>query len=397
MGAFTGTAGLQRAGTLVACLMFALLAIGSGADRATYFNPAGADNVPGVFAVQAVIQQSRRELTVGNKALARVLAEKAVRLAPIDPASTALLGGSRLALGDTAGADKAFRVAGQMGWRAALTQIYWMDRAMATGDQRVAAMRLDALLRQDPTMVGERVLMGALESTEAGRAALVERLQAQPGWLSYYANPVDDIPAEASLARADVLNGLARRGQRLGCAGAGPLTRNLIAQGLTVPAYDFWLAHCPEHGPGLVADPSFAQLQVHQSNSPFEWAIVGDSDVSVNLEPGAAGRPNQLVIASSASFVRTVMVQMVMAQPGTYRLSWRALSSDGQVSNRVVANLSCTAKGPVWLPASLDQRSGRSFATARADGSCAGSWLSLALLPGTDSVTLDGIALEKIG
>jgi hypothetical protein len=395
--AFAGTPGQRRVAIIAACLAFAVVATGSGLDRETYFHPATAAGVPGAFAVQAVIQQSRHELSAGNYAAAAALAERAVQLAPVEPASTALLGASRLSQGDAAGADRAFRIAGQFGWRMPLTQIYWMDQALAAGDWRVAALRLDALLRQDPTLVGERALMAPLEATPAGRTALVERLQAQPGWLSDYANSVYDLAPDASLPRAEVFNQLARAGRQLGCSGAGPLTRNLIGQGLTGPAYAFWLAQCPEHGSGLVADPTFAKLQVHQSDSPFEWTIVGDSDVSVNLEPDAAGGASHLVIASSASFARKVMVQMVMAAPGTYRLSWRARTAQGEPSNRVVASLSCAPGGNDWLPAVLDAGSGRSVATVPIDGDCAGRWLGFAVLPGPDSVTLDWVALEKVG
>ena len=395
--AFAGKVGQQRAAVMFACLVFAVLAIGSALDRETYFRPATSPTVPSVLAVQATIEQSQRELVAGNLAQAGRLADQAVRLAPVEPASTALLGATRLALGDSAGADRAFRIAGQFGWRMPLTQIYWMNQALASGDQRVAALRLDALLRQDPTLVGDRSLMAPLEATPAGRGALVDRLQGRPGWLTDYANSVYQLPADVSLLRAEVFTELARRGQILGCIGAGPLTRNLVEQGLPQQAYTLWLAHCPDHGPGLIADPAFAHLDVHQSNSQFEWSIVGDSDVSVNLEPDAQGGASHLVLASSASFARKVLVQLVMAPPGTYRVSWRARTPDGHPTNRVIATLSCAADGHDWLPATLDPASGRSVASVRVDGQCPGSWLGFALQPGPDSVTLDWVALDKIG
>ena len=388
--------GLRRAAVLAGCLGFSALALGSGLDRQARISPAAATRVPALFADQALFVQTERELAAGNNAAAYYWAKRAVLADPIDPGSTALLGASRIALGDFAGADRAFRVAGNFGWRAASTQYYWMGEALNAGDFRVAAQRLDALLRQEPDLVSERALMAQLEQDPRGRSAIVDRLIQKPDWLTNYTSDVYNLTPDVTALRAQVLIELARRGHRLGCSEIGPLTKNLIANDQMPDAYALWRAHCPSQGDGLIADPSFAGLEVHQADSPFAWLVIGDSDVSVNLEPDLSGPGRHLVVASSASFARKVLTQLVMVQPGTYRLAWRALTPDGKLSRRVAVTFACDADSREWLPATLDPSSSRWVATVQVPGSCSGNWLGFTLQPGSDSVNLDQISLEPV-
>ncbi len=385
---------LRRAAVLAGCLGFSVLALGSGFDRQTRISPATASRVPAVFAHQALLARAKRELSAGNYAAANDWAKRAVLADPIEPASTALLGATRIALGDLAGADQAFRVAGNFGWRAAPTQFYWMGEALNAGDIRVAAQHLDALLRQDPDLVAEQALMAPLEQDPRGRTAIVDRLIEMPDWLINYTSDVYNLTPEVTTLRAQVLIELARRGHPLGCSEIGQLTKTLIANDKMPDAYALWRAHCPSQGGGLIADASFAGLEVHQTDSPFAWMVIGDSDVSVNLEPDLSGPGRHLVVASSASFARKVLTQLVMVPAGTYRLTWRALTPDGKPSRRVAATFACNADSHEWLPATLEPGSSRWFATVQVSGSCAGHWLGFTLQSGSDSVNLDQISLE---
>jgi hypothetical protein len=268
-----------------------------------------------------------------------------------------------------------------------------MQRALEVNDVRVAALRLDAILRADPAAVANRALLAPLEADAAGRAALADRLGAYPNWLVNYTADIGALGSEDAAIRADVINRLAAAGHRLGCEGAGPLTRRLVALNSIALARAVWSAQCPERAQGIIADAAFANFQVHQPDSPFDWTVIGDSDVSLSVEvvPGSAQR--RLLLASSASFPRKALTQLVMLPPGNYRLSWTATDAAGAASDRIAATVSCVADSRDWLPAVRDGANNRFVADFAADATCPARWLGFSILPGTEPVHFGGLAL----
>jgi len=237
---------LVRGGVVAGALAYAALAIGSGLDRVAIADPGAASHVPSLFAVHALEVTSEAEL-LGNPHAAAAKAERLVARAPIEPSSTALLGASRAAIGDDSGADRAFRVAGQLGWRTPVTQSYWLSAALAAGDTRVAAQRLDALLRQRPDLLSRPEMLAPFESDAAAGDALFERLLTRPPWLEAYAGATNPpTPAVLIARRLPVLTMLARRGVVLGCAAIGPALGQLASAGLTSEAATLRHWHCPE-------------------------------------------------------------------------------------------------------------------------------------------------------
>jgi hypothetical protein len=172
------------------------------------------------------------------------IARSAVARAPIEPSSTALLGAAWLAKGDEDRAREAFTVAGKLGWRVPLTQAYWMRAALEAEDARIAALRLDALLRQQPALLAEDRLFAPIEATAEGRAALVSRLATRPPWLADYVNDHGAASREAMLRRAAVLLMLAATGQRLGCDMIRPAVVRLVVLNEPATAQQVWRAHC---------------------------------------------------------------------------------------------------------------------------------------------------------
>jgi len=387
---------MWRGITLMFCALFAAFAIFSGVDRAAGTSAPLARFVPAPFAAQSLLATAGDLLDAERFAEANAAARRAIDAAPVEPDAPALLGTSRLALDDPLGAEAAFVVAAQFGWRTLTTQYYWMQRALDVGDFRVASQWLDAMLRQDPGLAENRELLEPFEGAPLGRAALVGRLMERPDWLRNYALLASVRSREDALRRADVFNRLAQRGHPLGCAAIGPLATKLVRLNSPALAQQTWRANCPSHSTGLIADTSFDTLQAHEANSPFEWMVLGDSDVSLSLEtpPNEANR--RLVLASSASFPRKALSQLVIVKPGTYRLSWRAVNSGGEPSNRISATMSCGADSHDWLAARFDPRSKLWVADVAIDGSCGASWLEFAIQPGKDGIALDRIALQPL-
>ena len=138
----------SRLGWATGLVLFAGLAAGSAADRLSAGDPVLAAQIPALFASEALRTRGAEALSNGQAVGAEAIGTAAIRNAPTDPQSTALFGAGKLAVGDRVLADRAFRVAGQLGWGVPITQSYWMGQALADGKYDIAALRLDALLRQ---------------------------------------------------------------------------------------------------------------------------------------------------------------------------------------------------------------------------------------------------------
>ena len=221
-----------RAAVVLAGLAYAGLAFGSGLDRLAADDPAMAQRVPSAFAAQALRTLGAQALTQGKAGELLRLGQAALSDSPTDPQSAAMFGAGLLASGNRAGADRAFRTAGKLGWRVPITQNYWMGRALAQGDYPLAALRFDALLRQQPALHRQRALLDPLERNPAGRAALITRIALRPVWVDSYAGDVADLPADVMEQRTTVLLEAAAKGVVLGCPAIAPGASRLATLGL---------------------------------------------------------------------------------------------------------------------------------------------------------------------
>ncbi|PLK27106.1 hypothetical protein [Novosphingobium sp. TH158] len=395
-----GPAGKQqaeKAAVLAGCLAFGLLAIGSAMDRRSFLRPSAAERVPDLFASTALHTRGQADLAAGRPQDALMAGEAAVRTAPVDPVSPALLGAARLAVGDRTGAEKAFRVAGQMGWRVPLTQAYWMDQAIAVKDWRVAAERFDALLRQQPWLAENAQLLAAIEGPAEGRRAIVDRVaKARPPWLEAYARSAAEQPADVVERRAIVLDAIARRGMPLGCDAIAPPVSGLVHAGKLDAARTLWRDHCSEAGTGLIADADFGHLRTIGGRTNFEWELVGSSDVGLAVLPGSKAGQRVLELTSSAPASRTVLRQLVVMAPGAYRLSWQAATAQGRPSAQIQASLDCDMSNAKPLPATFRPESSSYQAEIRAGAECPARWLTFMLQPGEGEVRLQSVRLDRI-
>ncbi|MFM5906446.1 MAG: hypothetical protein ACKOPO_02470 [Novosphingobium sp.] len=383
---------LGRGLALAGCLAFAVLAIGSGMDRQAYLRPITARKVPALFADVALFTRGEAALTAGNASEANRFGEATVRRSPIDPTSTALLGAGRLALGDRLGADRAFRIAGQLGWRVPLTQAYWMQEAMAVKDWRVASERLDAILRAQPQLANVPELFAVIEASPDGRKAMVDRMaKARPAWLETYSFDLYDKPVDMVARRAAVLSEMSARGIILDCGSiSGPV--NVLARGgRMAEAQVLWRQHCRQPDSGLLADQSFSQLRAGDARSEFEWALQGNSDIGLLVTKGQTG--GQIVrIEDGSAQARTLLRQRVLAGAGAYRIDWTAVDGAGAVSPRIDATLSCDRDA---MPG-IDAKAAASQRTVRIGGECAAPWLIVLIKPGVGEVNLSRVALSRL-
>lgn len=373
-----------RLAVIAALLGYAGLALASGFDRSARDYPGLGQWVPKGLQAEAPAANARRFVESGLPGPALGDAQAALRASPVEPGNAALLGTALLARGDAASADKAFRLAARLGWREPLTQMYWLETALAAGDAPAAVLRFDALARQYPQAPAMAQAATRLEASEAGRAALARRMAGGANWSASYAMIDGASGANRVRARGEVLASAARLGLRLGCDPIARITRALgdadPLLGATV-----WREHCPDAGAsGAIADGGFSAFDPVRQRVPFEWALAGDGDLSASLIDGKTGG-KALQLANAGAATIPVLVQLVPLSPGSYRIAWQ-----GDATGRLRAELSCSREE---LAPPAEGRPGQIFTV---DASCPARWLRFWLAPGADPVTLDDVTLERI-
>ncbi len=392
-----------RTGLALACLVYAGVALGTGLDRQTAHESDPAAQVPGLFSSKALEARTWQAMDDGDWAGAARVAAALVSREPIDPLSTALLGTARDRLGDARGADTAFRVARQMGWRVELTQRYWLGPALDQGDYTTASAYVDALLRQQPNLISDRSILDPLERSEQGQQALAMRLAAKPDWLPTYMDAVWDVPRDILLLRANVLLRAARLGVVGGCAPASQIASRLVSLGEAEVAAQVWRAHCPQTGAGLVTDANFVAATFSDTATPFDWEFLSSADIDTAFVP-APGGGKWLTINTSAPYTRMVASQFIVVPAGAYRLSWASQGHTTADTPMVIASMDCRMHSDNWLPATQDPRSQRWFADVTLGDTCAGKWLNFAVRPGVKAgagvgggdVSLGAVRLEPL-
>lgn len=368
--------------------VFAALALGNGLDRLSATRPGAAKWVPAPLRAEAWRAEAARLLGAGDGAGASAMAQQAVSADPIDPRSTALLGAGQLADRKAVQADRSFRVAARFGWRDPLTQIYFMNAGFAAGQPRLAALRLDALLRQAPFLPVRDMLFAQFEATPERRAALAERLAMKPSWTEAFLIRSGDLPLPSLQARAEIVGTM--KGQAWNCDTVEPLVIKLIDKGGIADAKQLWLAQCSYASPGI-ADPRFSRLQRAQNPVAFEWNLAASGDVSITPSANEGG----LLVRVSGPTSLPVAWQMITPAPGRYRLSWTAQTAAGGSAKGAGLSLSC-ARNDRQTVAATDLGKGRFEAVVTIDGACAGRYLTLWLAPGNEDVRFDDLAISPL-
>ncbi len=387
---------LLRAALVLGCLTYAGLALGSGFDRLAANDPAMAQQVPAPFASQALRRLGAQAIEQGQAGEVLWLGKAALNDSPTDPQSAAMLGAGLLASGNRAGAERAFRVAGKLGWRVPITQNYWMTKALAQSDYNLAAMRLDALLRQQPALHRQRALLDPMERNPAGRAALIARMAAGPVWTASYASDVADLPADVMQQRTTVLLEAAAKGLVLGCPVIAPSASRLAILGLYAEGSALWRAHCPPAGTALVGDPNFAMAGLSEKLSAFAWEVLGNSELSLSFVPSPSSSGQRLTLDGQTTHSRLFLTQLLALPPGRYALSWSAGNAQLQPTHLVLASLTCRGGQPGWLLPTLDRSSGRWSAEVNVAAGCPAQVLGFAAAAGSLNIWLEQIRLDPV-
>ncbi|KPF78583.1 hypothetical protein IP83_18075 [Novosphingobium sp. AAP93] len=265
-------------------------------------------------------------------------ARRAILSDPISAQAVSILGRAELFSQHQLEARKAFQVSGQLGWRDAMTQIYWLDQALQDENYRVAAERLDALLRQTPDDENRDRFLAAVAATPEGRAALAERLKLAPPWALPMAYDLRDLPTDALLQRVDLMR---RTGKGVWeCAASEVLAQKLITQNLLDDAQSVWALNCGSAG-SLVYDGGFEKFDMLKPATGFAWQISDRGDVEIAVLKNATGGQS-LSLSNRSTRTLPILNQLVVLKPGRYRLVWRTPETPLTEARQILTSLNCT-------------------------------------------------------
>ncbi|MGB7655202.1 MAG: hypothetical protein WBL74_06950 [Novosphingobium sp.] len=392
---------LRAAAILIGALALLGLSGVSGMDRMARTDPAIAAQVPLPFASAALRTLGNQALAAQRGGDAAAYGWHALDRAPLEADAVALFAAGQLASGKTAQANRAFAVAGRMGWRVPVTQAYWFSQALQTGDYPAAAMRLDALLRQQPTMIGQQALLDPVERDPAARAALIERLDPETAWLGKYLNEVFALPPQVLRQRALLMVEAADAGLVLGCERMSNLAGAMTNLNLFSEASALWDAQCPQSAGLLKGGDGLATLNLQGTRNPFAWQAVGNGDLLLGVATAAGGKGRRLTIDGTPQIAEQFLTKLLLLEPGRYRLTWRAGDSaedqTGNQSQAIRAALVCKGEEGNRLEDQTLGTYGLASAVVTIPPNCAAQLLSFARAPGgSGSVWLEDVRLDQL-
>ena len=377
----------RRLWILFGVAAYVAIALGSSLDRLAVWQPGLAGLVPAPLAAAAHRTRAAEALQKLDQAGALREAQSAVSADPVDLHSAALLGAASLLSRQPVQADRAFRVAARLGWRDPLTQLHFMNQALRSGETELAALRLDAVLRQNPLFPKRDMALSQFGASQEGRSGLARRLALRPPWTSQFMGKDSRLPLTELRTRAAILTTM--QSKRWGCDAIAPLVNRLVEAGDAVTAKRLWSVHCPDASPTL-ADPDFARMSALRTITPFDWNLVGAGDVTV--EPATPNRGGLNANVSGAAS-RKIAWQLLTLSSGTYSLHWIAREPDGTPARVLSLSLSCDLGKRNPLPTSLSS-DGHFKAEFKVNQNCTNQYLAVWLSPISRLVHIESIHIE---
>lgn len=395
MAAHSDTTLPRLLGRVVAAMGLVLLAVAavlSGTDRTSREFPSSASLVGWPYDTGAARAHAILAFVQKGPASTLDYARRSVQSDPISIQALSILGRAQLYSGQQQEAYRTFQVAGQLGWRDEFTQIYWMDQALQAGDVKIAAERLDALLRQSPDNGRRDTFLAVVSGSPEGRAAIANRLKLAPVWALSFAISLKDLPDDQVAHRVDIMR---RTGRGVwDCAATETIAQQLIDKNDIDLAQTIWRQNCSPSG-SLVHDGTFDHLDTTKVAAGFAWRLTNSGDVSI--EPIRTDDGNyRLEILVSATKTMPVLTQLIVLDPGRYRLTWQTPETDPAATGSLRASLGCRSGLADSLAGVPDPgHKGRYFLDLTVDRACPARQLVFWLAPGVP-VHLDDIVLRPV-
>lgn len=382
---------IKRLAACSALLLLGFIVVLSGTDRIA-IDAVRSPSLQGwPYDIGASSSHAAQALVAEGPASALYHIRRSIVTDPLNSRVVGFYGRAWLLSGNAIAAETAFRVSGELGWRDPNTQIYWMGKALQFGDAKVAAERLDALLRQFPNFEARDQLIATLLENPNGKAEFAKRLKLAPLWTGSFTNPSMDLPAAQIVRRAEVMQ-MVGRGV-FDCAKSTQLVRTLISLDRLSYAMALWRTNCL--GPtSLIYDGGFEKIDTTQTTGGFDWQLSNRGDVDLQVEEAKSGN-RQLQVTVNAANTVSVLSQLVVLTPGRYRLSWRMPNTDADAGRALSISFDCKGSlGKAVQAQPTDAKDGYAI-DFDADGACAARQLQFWLRP-NETVRLDEVRLSSV-
>ncbi len=315
----------------------------------------------------AVAALARKRLVGHDRDGALRLAGRALQLAPLNASALTTYGFALDQLGRQPQADAAMFVAGRLGWRDLVTQIWLLRRMLLAGDVEAALNHADALMRrQDVVPAPVLAALAAAARDPRTTDALVRHLAQNPAWrtpfivyLSAFAQPPATDVAHALLTR------LARGPTPPTDDELAVFLRNLVGARRFGDAAQAWRELT--HGAGQTGYVYDGDFERAPGQTPFDWALGNGVGWTAMIAPAPAGGHGQGLWVQYDGVSPTQSVrQLLVLPPGAYRLSGQTYG-EGDADPRALSwSVDCATTGQVLggAPTPVAKEQWRAFAVA---------------------------------
>ncbi|AHE52341.1 hypothetical protein [Sphingomonas sanxanigenens] len=276
---------------------------------------------------------------------ARALADRALTHSLFNVVAWRVAGLSREAISaDDESAASYMALAGQLGWRDTLTQLWYIDKASRLGEYEIALQRADALLRRQEysDQVLGFVRAGALDPKI--RPAILARLAEAPGWRPRLFLDARTMSEEQRQGVEALVGALRRTPHPVTRAEITPYIDTLIRAGAIGSAYriyDLAFGATKAADGNRLHDPDFRQSAARGdvTTSPaqsFDWTISAPLGITTGFDPAGG-----LTIAIDPRRRGTVAQQLLALPAGAYRFDARLAGAVPQARELIRWTVEC--------------------------------------------------------
>ncbi len=309
------------------------------------------------------------------------LARRALARSPLSGDATAALATAIAVRQPSRDVAPLFAYSRSVSRRVALTQMWYIERAVEKGDVPRALQSYDRLFRTSDVARGALmpILQGASAEPAVARS-VATLLETRPPWRDEYFNGLITVPpgpdnlvllTRAMHMRATDPDDAARLTtvmKRLVDMGRAELAFNVLRSVQPLASVADGVRNGDfEHPIGL---------------APFDWELTQNDELSAVLGPVSSG--TALMLTGSGSHDKSFAQQLVLLAPGRYRLSFAAGDASPAASDRPSVTLRCAVPKEttdlVRLPVAASVAPRRVAAAFAVPTGCRAQWLRI--IPG---------------
>lgn len=284
------------------------------------------------------LQLSGADANAADRARADRLARRALLQDPTAVAAVSTLGLNTQLRGDAPRARRLFAYAQKLSRRDLPTQIWAIEDSVGRGNVTGALRHYDIALRTSrnaPALLYP--ILGSAIADPTVRSALLSTLKARPEWgesfVNYVAGNGPDVQATAAL-----FVGLRSVGVPVAAQASAVVINGLILGGHWDQAWSYYAMIRPGADRRRSRDPRFQAAIA--TPSPFDWTPSTDAAITTAaIQRGAHGGTFLFAVPSSVG--GSLLTQVQVLPPGTYRLSGRSSDLDQPEGSRPYWALTC--------------------------------------------------------